>query len=211
MYACLRASISSSGLKSPRHHRALTFAQILDAIHAFVIRNDKDDVMRGMICGIYWLSDGIAINIHQFQSLVPKCKSSINGSLQRLGFSLSLGRTASAQAVTNIFPFLRDNSSLLRRWTVRRYGSEMAARLLNDVSIEDHKPLFEISLEGLARHQSAGQPRVELPRIELDSNFEESIPFPETRWDIPRNDLLRSDFDSSPISDALWLENTRGE
>jgi hypothetical protein len=150
-----------------------------------------------MVCGIYWLPDGIAINIHQFRSLFPKCKSSINGSLQRLGFSTNLGRTAASQTIASIFPFLRENMPALRKWTVRRYSPEMEDSLLTR-----GRPLFEISLDGLGK--SRAEPD-ELPGIEFDCDFEESISLGDARWRAPRDGPLDTDLYS--ISDSFSMES----
>jgi hypothetical protein len=40
----------------------------------------RDDVVRGMVCRLHWLLNGLVINSRQFWSLAPKCQSSINGS-----------------------------------------------------------------------------------------------------------------------------------
>jgi len=125
-YTCLRLAIASNGSKNQRNKRIETFSEAMDAIKAFAIRGDSDDKLRCLVCGIGWLPEGIAINTHQLRNLVSKCKSSINGSLQKMGFTVNLGRTEAANAVTACFPFLKDNTAELRKWSVRRYPTESA-------------------------------------------------------------------------------------
>jgi hypothetical protein len=76
----LKAIISSTTGKSPQTRHAMVFADTLEVIRTFIVRNNKDDKIRSLVCGIYWIPGGIPINIHQLRPLVPKCKSSINGS-----------------------------------------------------------------------------------------------------------------------------------
>lgn len=120
-YTCLKINIASKSIKSQRNKRVETFSEILNEIKAFVVQgNDSSNVIRGLVCGICWLPEGIAINTHQLRFLISKCKSSINGSLQRMGFSSSLGRTETATALTNACSLFKDNTNALRKWTIRK-------------------------------------------------------------------------------------------
>ena len=155
-YTCLKAAISSTSLRSQRNRRVTTFTEALSAIKAFVIRGDNDDGLRSLVCGICWLKEGIAINTHQLKRLLSKCKSSINGSLQKLGYTTSLGRTESAAAMVSVWPLLRENSAELRKWTVRRRDDTHSYEdKLDSPPPRAHStgPFFEISLDGLARPQ----------------------------------------------------------
>jgi hypothetical protein len=155
-YSCLRATISTNTLRSPRNRRVLTFTETLEAIKNFVLRNDKDDGLRALLCGICWLPEGIAINTHQLRHLIPKCKSSINGSLQKLGYSMILGRTDCAQAMCNFFPLLRDNQAELRKWTIRKRTDSFSRKEDRGPVCRQSDPIgprkvFEISLDGISR------------------------------------------------------------
>lgn len=164
-YACLRAAIASNTFKSQRNKRVSTFTETLNAIKHFAVRGDKDDNKRCLVCGICWLPEGIAINTHQLRFLISKCKSSINGSLQKTGFSLNLGRTEAANAMTNAFPILKDNTTELRKWTVRRkddYEQPLVSppplmRFLPEVDIQRPKRCFEISLAGISSNKNQPQ------------------------------------------------------
>jgi hypothetical protein len=156
-----------------------------------------------MVCGIYWLPDAIAINIHQLRSLIPKCKSSINVSLQKLGFSNSPGRTASGQTITSIFPFLKDNLSALRKWTIREKTSEIIVRE------SDHpvptQPFFEISLDGLAWPRDESVHEEEERSDDFGISIEGDGP-----WEMPKNDELGADLYGT-IPDCSWINGSRGE
>jgi hypothetical protein len=160
-------------MKSRRHARLLSFQEMLDAIQLFVVQKDENDALRGLVCGIYWFDHGIAINIHQLRSLIPKCKSSINGSLQRLGFTVNLRHADANSALTRIFPTLRNNASELRKWTIRMRESHPAME-------EEARPLFVVPLEGLAKPSlSVGEGGL---AMELESDAEIAFRFAEFRW-----------------------------
>jgi hypothetical protein len=142
---------------------------MLEAIKTFVCRNNKDDALRGMVCGIFWLPDGLAVNIHRLRQVVPKCKSSINGSLQKLGFTVNLGRSECAQTISGIFPVLKENTAELRKWTIRKRDE---TQKIESPSSNPPREKFEISLEGLrkARPVTAGP---DLPGLDLGPEFDE--------------------------------------
>jgi hypothetical protein len=161
-YACLRTSISTNTIKSPRNRRVFTFTETLDAIKSYVLRGEKDSGLRALLCGLCWLPEGIAINTHQLRLLIPKCKSSINGSLQKLGYSMILGRTDCAQAMCNFFPLLRDNQAELRKWTIRKrvgFASSVGEfEIIRPPEIEStRRRSFEISLDGLSKSRRVSE------------------------------------------------------
>jgi hypothetical protein len=151
-----------------------------------------------MLCGVCWLADGIAVNTHQLKRLVTKCKSSIYGSLQKIGYTVSLGRAESAQAMTAFFPMLKDNTAELRKWTVRRRedGLDYPSPGCR-VKLQKPRPgVFEIPLEGLCRSKSAPPPSCttgEMEEIHVPGIFGTELPlvmgrFPEVLnddWGVP--------------------------
>ncbi|OHT16736.1 hypothetical protein TRFO_13007 [Tritrichomonas foetus] len=102
------------------HNKTETFAQEIEKLRKFVVRGDCEDWKRSLVCGIYWLQEGLAINIQQLKVVLSKCKSSLNASLSKIGLNVILNRAKAAYLVLNTFPFLKDHSSELRQWTVRK-------------------------------------------------------------------------------------------
>lgn len=125
-YNCLRLALTSSESKNQRNRRIATFTEAIEAVRVFAIRGDQYDRFRCLVCGIAWLPEGLAINTHQLKLLISRCKSSINGSFQKLGFTEKLGRLAAANALISVYPFLNENTSELRKWSVRRRPTNVA-------------------------------------------------------------------------------------
>ena len=119
-YSYLRMNLSTPLNKTQRNKRVETFADSLSAIQAFCVRGDQDDWKRCLVCGVAWLGDNVAINTRQLRLLIFKCKSSINGSLLKMGFNVTAGRTETAHEIVQQFPIIRDNTSEIRQWTIRR-------------------------------------------------------------------------------------------
>lgn len=115
-YAALRSQLSSSS-RSPRHKRIESFSEVLDAIKSYAVREADDDWQRCLVCGVAFLPEGIAVNIRQLSLLTGKCKSSINGSLQRMGYSVV---AAPCAQLIDRFPELRGNRAELEQWSMRQ-------------------------------------------------------------------------------------------
>ena len=97
----MREQLSSRSCKYRRNKSNETFAHIIKNIKNFVVRGDKNDYNRGLVCGIIFLNEMfqnkkedvldkeyIAINTKQLRLLLDKCKSSINGSFHQIGFEI---------------------------------------------------------------------------------------------------------------------------
>jgi hypothetical protein len=120
-YTELRASLSSQMCRNRRGKRLEGFADMLASIRTFCVRHNCDDWKRSLVCGVCWLPNGIAINNRQLSILIDKCKSSINGSLQKMGYSTLQSRTESSGSLCDAIPVLKNNFNELREWTVRLF------------------------------------------------------------------------------------------
>jgi hypothetical protein len=121
-YLQLKHDFTEAGLKRGRNTRLETFDGILDTIRHFAERSDENDWRRFLVCGVCWLDNGIAINTRQLRILLSKCKSSINGSLQKMGYTTSASHSESWKILFRHIPLLKDHFSELRQWTIRCRG-----------------------------------------------------------------------------------------
>ena len=122
-YNQLRATLSSRNCRNRRNKRIETFSEMLNAIQTYSVRKDENDWKRCLVCGVLWLSNGIAINTRQLRLLIDKCKSSINGSLHRMGYSAVMCRGDTSNQIIEMIPMLKDNFPELRQWTVRQLST----------------------------------------------------------------------------------------
>lgn len=108
------------------------FTAEIKNLKKFIVRGNSDDWKRGIVCGIYWLPEnkGIATNIQQLKIILNRCKSSLNASLTKIGLNVILTRGKATNLVLNTFPFLKDNSSEIRQWTIRKDFSPSPSNLL---------------------------------------------------------------------------------
>ena len=118
-YNIMKTLLSSSQTKNRRNKSAETFQDVLDTIKLYVVRGDDNDLYRGIVCGIYWINDDIVINTRQLRLLLDKCKSSINGSFQMIGYLSPSSSTDTTPILSKTFPFWKDNFKEIRQWTIR--------------------------------------------------------------------------------------------
>lgn len=118
-YNMLRSYIMANRESQHRNKRIPSFRDNIETIKRYIIRGEPDDVKRCIVCGILWLPDAIAINTHQLGFLMSKCKSSINGSFQIMGYKENISRKNASELVANTLLPIQEDKNELRRWTVR--------------------------------------------------------------------------------------------
>ena len=124
-YKSLKLTLDANSGKRNRGHRIEAFDNILDAIRRYAERSDENDWKRFLVCGLCWMENMVAINTRQLRLLISKCKSSINGSFQKLGFTTNQSHTESWKFLFDRIPLLKDNFNELRQWTIRCRNPEI--------------------------------------------------------------------------------------
>ena len=173
-YNMLRASFSAAQCnKNQRNKRVENFTETLEAIKRYCCRGDANDWRRSLVCGVCWLPEGIAINTRQLKILIFKCKSSINGSLHKMGLSVNLGRTEAANAIVMSIPYLKDNLNELRQWTVRQTGAQCVSPISPPTpQIYNYPKPFEIPIINISQ-----QPKpLPIPNIAFTQPKPQEIP-----------------------------------
>ncbi|MDR2372591.1 MAG: hypothetical protein LBD77_00510 [Bifidobacteriaceae bacterium] len=118
-YAALQREFAEPSRKNRRNRSLQTFGEIIDAVKRFVVRCDNNDWRRALVCGICWFESAVAINTRHLRLLISKCKSSINGSLQLLGYGIPTSGAECTAEIVRCLPILKDNFAELRQWTLR--------------------------------------------------------------------------------------------
>jgi hypothetical protein len=149
-YLSLRAEFATPKFSNQRCRSTAQFGVMLDLIKSFVVRGDGDDLSRSLVCGLLWMSNGIAVNIQQMKLLTSKCKSSINGSFGHLRYLPVTSGADTAGELLQAFPFMKDQFSELRQWTVRQLTEEMKAEPMRcDVDANPFESGFSLEDEYL--------------------------------------------------------------
>ena len=95
------------------------FSQITELIEAYIQKDNTGTNERALICGYLYMGKLLAINTRQLMQLIGKCKSSINSGFQAIGYKVIPMDAESAVTLMKTFPFLKDQISLTRQWTLR--------------------------------------------------------------------------------------------
>jgi hypothetical protein len=138
-YISLKHAVHSLARVPVRNNRVEAFNEALDIVRDFAVRGDASDWKRCMVCGIFWLQDGLAVNMRRLRVLIPRCKSTINHSLRLMGFTEALPRVESARDLKAVLPSSIDFTDELRNWTVRARGAIPA---LEPIEIRDIYRMF---------------------------------------------------------------------
>jgi len=119
-YKELQKQLSDLIRESGRSKFCKVFGQIVDILRKYIIRNEKDDSLRSLVCGILWMDDCLALNTRQLITTIKKCKSSINSGFQSIGYLSVPMEPSAAVELMHVFPFLKSNMSMTRQWTLRK-------------------------------------------------------------------------------------------
>jgi hypothetical protein len=117
-YQALRSRLITPEFANQRGRSRLQFSKLISIIQSYVCPGSPDAATRSLVCGIARCERGIAVNIQQLARLTSKSKSSINGSLQGLGFR-ALPTGQSAADLAGLFASLVKDLAELRKWSLR--------------------------------------------------------------------------------------------
>jgi hypothetical protein len=95
------------------------FGKILGDILGNYVRDDSNRAFR---CGIIWLDifhQTLAVNTHQLQKLIGRCRSSLNQGFREIGYDTEES-ISSAIKLIRIFPSTKTNR---RKWSIKRKTS----------------------------------------------------------------------------------------
>jgi len=119
-YLQLKAALSQRSLHTPRPGASkASFSNSISKIRAYAIRNDRNDALRCLVCGIIWSDRYLALNILQLSRLLGRCQASVNGGFKALGYAPVRPGPDLAAALAGKFPSMPGNGSQMRQWTIR--------------------------------------------------------------------------------------------
>ena len=82
----LRTQLHQSQKTSVKDRRLVSFSNEMTAILAFLERTEAGHEQRSILAGVAFAGPFICVNTRQLKSFLGRCKSSINGSFQQLGY-----------------------------------------------------------------------------------------------------------------------------
>jgi hypothetical protein len=145
-YIRLRNGFHHGQKISSKDRRTVTFHRELTLVLQFLERSPANLEARCIVAGVCFAGRVACVNTRQLKSFLKRCKSSINGSFQQLGYNSLRSKSKTRQCVTTVLPSLFNDQSILRQWTVRVVSSEASFCFVSSFS---HANLPEITDEDL--------------------------------------------------------------
>jgi hypothetical protein len=115
----LQQSFSRDPTSTPTHRGSVSFRSELMSIIDFVDRRPEGRELRACATGLIRVSSYLCVNTSVLKKLVHRCKSSINSSLQQLGYCAVKIRPCDNSLLASALASLLRAPTFGRQWTIR--------------------------------------------------------------------------------------------
>ena len=115
----LRANFLQGQKMSSKDRRIVTFRKELIAVLKYIERSEDHTEERSVLVGVCFAGPFICVNTRQLKNFLGRCKSSINGSFQQMGYVALRTKAKARSCVVAVMPTLQNEQNILRQWTVR--------------------------------------------------------------------------------------------
>lgn len=99
--------------------RVVTFRNELTMVLRYIERDEDHREERSILTGIAFAGPYICVNTRLLKQFLGRCKSSINGGFQQMGYVAIRTKTKARNCIIAVMKSLTSEPSLLRQWTVR--------------------------------------------------------------------------------------------
>ncbi|OHT01996.1 hypothetical protein TRFO_31013 [Tritrichomonas foetus] len=142
----LRNRLHQTQKTSVKDRRLVSFSNEMILVLNFLEHDNKGREQRCVLTGVAFAGPYICVNTRLLKNFLGRCKSSINGSLQQLGYVAVRTKSKARSCVVACIPCLGADPNLLRQWTVRGASADA---LFCFVSKYPPEPLPTITQEDL--------------------------------------------------------------
>lgn len=115
----LRTNFHNGQKISSKDRRIVTFSKELNIVLRFLERSSANLEARCILTGVCFVGPIICVNNRQLKAFLSRCKSSINGSFQQLGYVALKTKSKARNCVISALPMLQNHPNILKQWTVR--------------------------------------------------------------------------------------------
>ena len=181
-YMKLRANFLQGQKISSKDRRIVTFRKELIMVLKYIQRTEVHQEERSVLVGVCFAGPVICVNTRQLKGFLGRCKSSINGSFQQMGYVALRTKAKARSCVVAVMPSLQNDQNILRQWTVRYAGDEAQFCFLSTFSsvplpqiteddlYDEKKPQHPAGLPPLSRPQM--NPALSLQQIQAMQRFQ---------------------------------------
>ena len=123
----VRAELHQSQNSAQKDKRLVQFPLELASVLAFIDRSPHGVEARSIAAGASFAGPFIAVNTRHLKHFIGRCKSSINGCFQLIGYPTVRVKAKARECVLACLPSLANEPAALRQWTVRYAGDTALA------------------------------------------------------------------------------------
>jgi hypothetical protein len=113
----------SALVRAGRERRGVVFMKEILAVLQYIERSSENTELRSIVTGLCIHGPFVCINTRALKGILCRCKSSINGLFQELGYGQWRARY-DREFVMLAMPSLRKDPSVLRQWTIRQVADD---------------------------------------------------------------------------------------
>ena len=157
----LRASFHHGQKISSKDRRIVTFRKELQLVRNYLERSDENQEARCILTGVCFAGPIVCVNTRQLKSFLSRCKSSINGSFQQLGYVALRTKSKARNCVLSTLPSLQNQQIILRQWTVRVASDDATFCFVTSFSRVSLPEIYDEDL--FPEKKSNGQPAIHSP------------------------------------------------
>lgn len=115
----LRANFYQNQRTSCKDKKIVTFSNELLSILKYIEHSEAGRENRTVMVGVCFAGPFIGVNTRQLKNFLGRCKSSINSSLQQLGYVALKTKSKARTCILSILPCLINDQNILKQWTIR--------------------------------------------------------------------------------------------
>jgi hypothetical protein len=118
-YLTLKSHFHNDARPIEKDRNGSLFREEVHTIIEFVNYTFDGREHRAIVCGIASCGPFLCVNVCQLKNFIGRCKSSLNASFRKLGFSQVDTKRQYTDCLTAILPTIASDPSSARQWTVR--------------------------------------------------------------------------------------------
>jgi hypothetical protein len=202
-FATLYHEFHHSEKITSKDRKTVMFHKDLITILNFLMRSPDNVQIRAIVTGVCFAGPVVIMDTRQLKLLVGRCKSSINGCFQNLGFVALRSKVKARLCVTTVLPCLQQSPALLRQWTARYITDRAQVGFVSPLSFQN---LPEIFPEDLIQ-EKVRQVGIPQASFTLGGLIHQKTPryCQERGFDLDDMNLI-SDFQELPTFHPRWTE-----
>ena len=102
-----------------RDRKSQLFQKEIQSVLEYIESSPDARENRSIVTGLGFTGPFICVNTRQFKNLMGKCKSSINGCFQEIGYIAVKTKPKARAVILSVLPSLQGDPGAQRQWTVR--------------------------------------------------------------------------------------------